>query len=309
MDRGLRAFKVTAEQGSISKAAIELGMTQSALSKALRRVEEEYGAPLLMRQPRGVGLTEAGRILLRRSERASTELAYAREEIGALKPDIPKLLRIAAGPLYMVDWVRAPIKEIARRYPNLTFELTSSSSDAALAKLMKGELDAFLGYVDPASLTENLDCASIGRISVYAYGKASRRRLKSIDRHGGQDLVKMPWVNYIEGVRTNDHLRDYWLQNFGTEPNIRFVTSSMRTALELAADNDCWICLPSPLAQTAAAYGLRKIEARQPFWTFETGCVVRRSSLGYSTIREFIDVILQTVGGNERKSRRSSRLG
>lgn len=186
MDRGLRVFKVTAELGSISKAAIKLGMTQSALSKALRRVEEEYDAPLLMRLPRGVELTEAGQILLRRSERASTELAYAREEIGSLKPDVPKLLRIASGPLYMVDWIREPIKEIAARYPNLTFELTSSGSDAALTKLMNGELDAFLGYVDPANITENLDCASIGQISVYAYGRKAGRKPKSIARSGGR---------------------------------------------------------------------------------------------------------------------------
>lgn len=299
MDRGLRVFKVTAELGSISRAAVELGMTQSALSKALRRVEEEYGAPLLARLPRGIELTEAGQILLRRSERASTELAYAREEIGALKPDVPKLLRIASGPLYMVDWIREPIKEIAARYPNLTFELTSSGSDAALARLMSSELDAFLGYVDPANITENLDCASIGQISVYAYGKKGGEKPGSISRSGGQDLARVPWVNYLEGVRTNDHLRDYWLQNFGAEPNVRFVTSSMRTALELAADNDCWICLPSPLEEIAASYGLERIGAKQPFWTFQTGCVVRRSSLGYSTIREFMGIIQNTVRQRE----------
>jgi len=289
MDRRLAAFRVTAELGSVSRAAASLAMTQSALSKLLRRLEADFGVPLFERHPRGVRLSTAGNVLLRRTERAALELQHAREEIAALKPSLPTSLRIAAGPIYLLDWLRYPIKEIARRYPEMSFEITSSGSAAALTRLLKGELDAFLGYVEPDAITENLDCLTIDKVGTRAFGPQAVRG--GISAANAALIVRQPWVNYSEATRTNERLRLYWVRTFGIEPTIRFTASSMRTALALAADNGCWICLPAPLADVAAEYGLRQIESKRSFWTFNTGCVVRRSSLGYSTIREFMDII------------------
>ena len=170
MDRRLRALVVTAEAGSVSKAAIQLNLTQSALSKVLRKLEEEFGAMLLQRHARGVRLTAAGNVLVLRAERAALELKHAREEIAALKRHTPRLLKIGAGPIYLFDWIREPIREIAARYPDLSFEILSLGSSEALAGLLKGDLDAFLGYVDPDAINENMDCISIDRVSAFAFG-------------------------------------------------------------------------------------------------------------------------------------------
>ena len=288
MDRKLKAFLITAELGSVSRAASELNLTQPALSKVLRKLETEYGAELLERQPRGVRLTSAGSVLVRRAERAELELEHAREEIAGLKAHVPKTLRIAAGPIYLLDWIREPIREMARRYPDLCFEISSLGSRAALAGLLKGELDAFLGYVDEGAINENMDCIAIDRVSAFAFGCRPP--------HGdGANVVKQPWVNYAQAVRTNERVHDYWVRNFGVEPNIKFVSTSMFTALALAADNGCWICLPSPLAGVAARYDLQRIVEIPSLWEFSTGCVVRRSSLGYASIQEFLSIIVSNV--------------
>ncbi|TDD83322.1 LysR family transcriptional regulator [Actinomadura darangshiensis] len=66
--RQLRILHTVAQAGSINRAAEELGMSQSALSRALQRVERTVGMQLLNRQPTGITLTTAGSIVLGHAE-------------------------------------------------------------------------------------------------------------------------------------------------------------------------------------------------------------------------------------------------
>ena len=59
----LRAFEAAARHLSFTKAASELAMTQAAVSYQIKVLEERVGAPLFLRRPRQVALTEAGEIL------------------------------------------------------------------------------------------------------------------------------------------------------------------------------------------------------------------------------------------------------
>src|SRR5690349_24404349 len=68
--RQLRYFAAVAEHGSVSRAAVELHLSQSALSEALRKLEVELGAELLHRTSRGVRPTAAGEALLPEARRA-----------------------------------------------------------------------------------------------------------------------------------------------------------------------------------------------------------------------------------------------
>ncbi|UCM89254.1 LysR family transcriptional regulator [Streptomyces marincola] len=62
--RQVRYFVAVAEERNVTRAAHRLAMTQPALSRAIRALERDVGAPLLMRTPQGVDLTEAGRVML-----------------------------------------------------------------------------------------------------------------------------------------------------------------------------------------------------------------------------------------------------
>jgi DNA-binding transcriptional LysR family regulator len=79
----LAAFAVVAEQGSFTRAAAELGMSQSALSHAIRALEERLGVRLLSRTTRSVSTTEAGETLLRSVRPALEEIASGVDAVGA----------------------------------------------------------------------------------------------------------------------------------------------------------------------------------------------------------------------------------
>src|ERR687894_1435188 len=86
----LRHFLVVAREGNVTAAAQRLGISQPALTKSIRRLEEECGAPLFDRHTRGVSLTLYGKALLRHARLIDTECRFATSEIEALRHGQPR---------------------------------------------------------------------------------------------------------------------------------------------------------------------------------------------------------------------------
>jgi LysR family nitrogen assimilation transcriptional regulator len=84
--RQLRYFSQVARSGGFSPAALVLGVAQPALSRQVRALEDSLGVDLFHRTGRGVNLTHAGQMLLKRADRMLQEVQEAQEELGALGP-------------------------------------------------------------------------------------------------------------------------------------------------------------------------------------------------------------------------------
>ena len=94
--RQLRAFTVLARTGSFTRTAHELHLTQSAISYAMKALEEEIGCRLLDRVGKSVLLTQAGEQLLVRAEKILNEMTAARLELSHLGKWGSSRLRIGA---------------------------------------------------------------------------------------------------------------------------------------------------------------------------------------------------------------------
>lgn len=92
----LAGFAVVAEQRSFTRAAAELGISQSALSHAMKELEERLGVRLLSRTTRSVSTTEAGETLLRHLRPALADIASGVDALGALRGKPSGTVRITA---------------------------------------------------------------------------------------------------------------------------------------------------------------------------------------------------------------------
>src|SRR5438067_3858350 len=92
----LAALAVVAEQRSFTRAAAELGISQSALSHAMKALEERLGVRLLSRTTRSVSTTEAGEKLLHHLRPALAEIASGADAASALRGKPSGTLRITA---------------------------------------------------------------------------------------------------------------------------------------------------------------------------------------------------------------------
>ena len=84
-EKDFEVLRVLNETRSITQAAEKLYMTQSALSRRLRTIEEELGADLVVRSRQGVRFTPAGEMALVRSRSAARELEQMRRELAVLQ--------------------------------------------------------------------------------------------------------------------------------------------------------------------------------------------------------------------------------
>src|SRR5689334_10300806 len=93
----LRPFLAVARTGNLSAAARELSLSQPALTKSVRKLEEIVGVPLFERRARGMTLTGSGTALLAHARRIEAQCRFADAEIGAIARGEAGSIRIGAG--------------------------------------------------------------------------------------------------------------------------------------------------------------------------------------------------------------------
>ena len=124
----LSMFLTIAEERSFTKAAKRLGITPSAVSHAMRDLEEEIGVRLLSRTTRSVAPTVPGEHLLRRVQPAFTEIREAVGQASRSRNKPAGRVRLLA-PRLAVKTVLAPtIGRFVRDYPEITLEVTTDDS-------------------------------------------------------------------------------------------------------------------------------------------------------------------------------------
>ncbi|MCO5327909.1 MAG: LysR family transcriptional regulator [Solirubrobacterales bacterium] len=138
--RHLRAFVVVVEERSISRAAPRLFITQPALSRQIKQLEDEVGQPLLVRGPHGVEPTEVGRELIEKA-RAAIEATEAALSVGeAARPHGRLTLGFpfAGGRDRWYGLTKAFLDE----FPAVDIEVRESFSGQLQRQVLAGELDA-----------------------------------------------------------------------------------------------------------------------------------------------------------------------
>ena len=118
--RQLRYFVATAELGQVSQAAIDLAISQSAITAAIKELEEIIGTPLFIRMPRGMELTSAGRKLLSQAYevlRRLDELTH----LSSMTDDLEGTLTVAATYTVIGYFLPAHIARLRRQFPKLEY--------------------------------------------------------------------------------------------------------------------------------------------------------------------------------------------
>ncbi|NUP21294.1 MAG: LysR family transcriptional regulator [Streptomyces sp.] len=138
----LRAFLEVARHGSFTVAARTLGWTQSAVSRQISSLERAMGgAPLFDRLPRGVRLTEAGRVLVPYAEAVTESLHGALRELGALREVAGTRLRFGAFATADAALVPLAVGAFRARHPGILVSREEGFTPGLLDRLDAGHLD------------------------------------------------------------------------------------------------------------------------------------------------------------------------
>jgi DNA-binding transcriptional LysR family regulator len=230
--RALESLVTVVEQGSLTKAAAVLHMSQPALSHQIAAIELELGTPVIERLGRGIRPTAAG----------LAAAAEARVALAAVDQAVLAGRRVAAGAggririasaETMTAWVLVPVlRSWRRRYPDVKMELREfTSADRMLDVLLAGEADVTVG---PRPTRADVHAEVLGQEEVVVVASQGHR-FSGMDTVPLAELASEPLVHYDPGNGFG-----VWLDQFAAErgvvlPQPVLRTGSPRTAAQLAA--------------------------------------------------------------------------
>lgn len=244
----LRAFVATAQTGSFTAAAEQMGVSNRLTSKYVAELETRLGVRLLQRTTRKVGLTPSGEDLLARAPALLDDLDALIGEVSEGSKGFGGVIRLSASVTFGEIWVTGMLERFARLHPGLSFDLRLDDRHVDLA-------------------TEGIDLA-------FRMGRTETRSLK-LRKLGIFRSVLVASPDYLarrgapatpEDLAAHDCILDLNRRNprrwsFGPDERTvpvrgRFQVNSARAAVELAAQGQGLAYAPRFAARSALAAGL-----------------------------------------------------
>ena len=193
--RQLRAFSAIAHQSSFTRAAAKLGVSQSALTIAIRELEAEVGLRVFDRSTRSVELTQHGAGFLRVADRILDEIDRALDDLKAVAGRQRGSVVISAAASFITYVLVPAVAVMAEKYPNITVRMLENTTTGVSRQVRDGEAD--IGITTFWSAEDDLETEMLlrdafgvvvpsGHAIAQASGKLTWRALK------GVSLVSLP---------------------------------------------------------------------------------------------------------------------
>ncbi len=225
----LNYFLAVARAENFTRAAEELGVSQSSLSRAIQKLEQQIGEPLFDRKPRSVTLTEIGELL---SDRAKKIVALVEDTFTELSESAASgRIRLAVIPTIAPFFLPAALSEFAQAYPNVSVVVQEDTTQNILKLCSRGEIDlAILAlpitakYLDVETLFEE------ELVLVMPNG----HKLEQKKRILLADVQEFPFVMLDQAHCLSDNIASFCLRE-SIEPISVERTSQLATVQELVS--------------------------------------------------------------------------
>ncbi len=203
--RLLEIFVAIVDAGGFTAAAARLRIAQPAVSAALRKLEDDLGAVLIVRPVRRLTLTAEGMAFLRHARGLLAQAAAARHEIAALRGAEAGRLSIGVPAMVATHILPPVIGRFLARRPRLRTTIIQAGAEEIAERVLRGELD--LGIVadwrKPAGLTTRV-LETHPMVACVAAGDSLAAR----ERLGWSELIDRPLVLFPRGYYQRERLED-----------------------------------------------------------------------------------------------------
>lgn len=244
LDR-IRYFAVLAKYQHIGQASKALGLSPSALSSAIRSLEEELGDELFLREKKRLKLNERGSAFLVNAVKLLEDADRLKSEFLTASTELKGHHRLG-GSHYLVEKLLAPACLLLRKKnPKVTFELVSVDTSLAAAQVKSGSLDGALVFRSDytEAFEEKILLADEFRIAV----RSGHPILREDKRTVVQKLNQLPAMTFRPSLGVGLWERHPALGSTGIVPKHACFYDDSRTAIQLITRTDGWGFLPSSI--------------------------------------------------------------
>jgi len=251
----LHAFTTIVESGSLGRAAELLHVTQPALSRSIKRLEEQLGAPLFERHSKGMQLTAIGETLLPHATLLLREADNAREEIDAMRGLAKGTIRVGAVASIATLVLPLAVSGVLARWPNLRVQIIEGVWDRLADSLLKQEIDLALSMAVPDTdeITAIADCCWEDLSYVVA---ALDHPLRNKANLCLADTLGLPWCLPPRGTGPFEHLERVFAEQGLGMPEIAVETRSITVLKSLVTRAGFLSWMAAPMYDTESAAGV-----------------------------------------------------
>ena len=252
--RQIKYFTATAELGQISRAAVELSVSQSAVTISIRDLEEGLGYKLFSRQSHGMELTDTGRLFLTRAYAILAAVDDARNLPQQIAP-VSGELTLAATYTVMGYFLPDHQQRLSLLYPAIRIRMLELDRETIESGLLAQDYDMAM------LLTSNVRNSAIQTETLFS----SRRRLWVSTQHrfakhsevSFAEVAKEPFIMLTVDEADDSALR-YWHQH-GFKPSVSLNTKSIEAVRSLVA-NDLGVAILSDMVYRPWSLEGKRIE-------------------------------------------------
>lgn len=200
----LRAFAVVADAGSYSRAGAELHVSHTAIIQQIKALESRLGVALVVRDGRGIKLTEEGHVL---ASHLAKGFCAIRDGVDALTgADLARPVQITTSPAFAASWLMPRIKDFQQRHPDIAMMLKPS---AEIVELSPGGVDIAIRY--GAGNWSGVEVTPLLLPDMVVVG--ARELLSGRETSDLAGLAELPW---LQEMGTNEVAE--WMQRRGIIP-------------------------------------------------------------------------------------------
>jgi DNA-binding transcriptional LysR family regulator len=295
--RHLRHFAAVVDAGNLSKAAERLFISQPALTRSIKNLEDIVGATLLERRPRGMAPTPAGTALYRYAQLMLNEAVRARAEIKAVQAGAKGEMTIGMASMFSNHIIDRVVATICGTGRNVALTVRQGFLEELVDALRDGRLDVIFSNLSNVVLPVDLKVEPILDIRAFLYGGAAHPLVgkRRVDK---DVLYGQKWV-----VGDQPHARDFLDQYFSGDglgiPELVVKTNSLNLIRSLITHGGFISVLPEHLVRRQAKNPEMKLINAPGFPIIrKAGIITRKSMPARPIVDRFIGELRALCAGD-----------
>ncbi|MEL5468582.1 LysR substrate-binding domain-containing protein [Serratia nevei] len=302
----LQALVASADSGSIRAAARHLGLSQAAVTRALRELEQEQALPLLIRTPTGLGFTPYGKTLLAHARLVLNQLEQAQGEMAALRGRAADLVKAAFTPWLMLTVLPSAVMAFRSKMPAVRLELSESLMANAQSQLREGTMDFAITPLPASSAPQEFHCEPLLEYETAYMVRRGHPLAHSTSLH---QLLEQDWVMSYTPESFDALFDEVFLRHGARLPRQRIIQAHSFGMLQALVEfAEMCTCCPQPIAALPQfASRLQPLALRESCRPVQLNIVTRRNSILSAAAHAFIDTLVRTLRQQARSSRPEDR--
>ncbi len=302
--RQLSYFLSVIEHRSVGRAAEHLHVTQPALSKSIRRLEEMLAIKLFERGPQGMTPTPVGLALAERARFISLEVHNLIEELDDLRGLHRGSVAVGCGPSVAGEILALATRRTINRYPNLHVTVVEGMQEILLPSLRSGQIDFMIGTgTTHDDLQGELLFEDEVAVTVRVGHPLAKARKLSLAA-----LAEYDWVLANETDSLRQHLVHVFRKADQRPPDPKAISGSAQFIKSLLIDSDFLAYLPRILVRAEERAGvLKTLSIPKLTWTRDV-YVWRRARSSLTPAARSLLQELRQVCGRKRKPKSTEGL-